>query len=334
MIQVLVVDDSSFMRVKIKTLLESDPEIRLAGIARTGKEAVEKTLLLKPDVITMDINMPDMSGIGAVEHIMKLTPTPIIMVSSLTSDGTAETIEALEKGAVDTINKAELNGEILIAKVRMAAKAVVNTSALFSQTNAIPLQATGRSFSIIGIGISTGGPKALSEFIPEISQDISAGIVIAQHMPSAFIKSLAERLDAESKIRVKEAANGEILHPGCAYICPGGMHMKVKAGGIFSLYPKETFPQCHYVPSADILMSSIGQTYGARALCIIMTGMGSDGLEGVRTAKKQGSYIMAQSEDSCTIYGMPKAIIANHLQHEVVSLADMGSRINQLCIGD
>jgi two-component system chemotaxis response regulator CheB len=332
MIKVLVVDDSSFMRVRIKALLEPYSKIKVIGIARNGADAIEKTLALKPDVITMDINMPDMSGIDAVEQIMKTCPTPIIMISSLTSDGTKETIEALEKGAVDYINKSHLDDESLITKIGMAAQAVVNQSTHQLTTYSSPV--LSKAFSIIGIGISTGGPKALSRMIPELSPNISASIVIAQHMPPVFTKSLAERLDAESKIRVKEAEDQETLVPGWVYICPGGMHMKINPRGIISLHSKEEYPQYHYSPSADILMSSIAKVYGAKALCIIMTGMGSDGLEGIMEAKNQGSYIMAQSEDSCTIYGMPKAIISNKLHDEIFHLNDISKRINQLCTGD
>ena len=331
MIKVLVVDDSSFMRVTIKTLLESDNDIRVSGIARTGKEAIEKVQTLRPDVVTMDINMPDMSGIDAVEHIMKLHPVPIVMISSLTVEGAKETIEALSKGAVDYIDKAQLTKEALIAKVRMVAEAAIPPPALHTTYHVTTALFQSHSFGIIGIGISTGGPKALSRFIPEILPNIPASLVIAQHMPPVFTRSLAERLDLESQIKVKEAEDGDILQPGCAYILPGGMHGKVCTSGVISLLPKEFYPQQHYAPSADILTSSIAQVYGKKALFIIMTGMGSDGLEGIKEAKKQGSYIMAQSESSSTIFGMPKSIITNQLHDEIIHLDDIGHRINHLC---
>lgn len=333
MIKVLVVDDSSFMRVHIKTLLESDNDIKVIGIARTGSEAIDKTSTLKPDVITMDINMPDMSGIDAVEHILRKHPIPIVMISSLTFEGAKETIEALNKGAVDYINKTQLTKETLIAKIRMAVKATVSLPVCQLNDHA-PAPLVNRSFSIIGIGISTGGPKALSKFIPEISPDIPAGIVIAQHMPPVFTKSLAERLDADSKIKVKEAEDGDLLQLGCAYILPGGMHGELKACGTISLHPKEAFPQQHYIPSVDLLMSSIAKAYGDQALCIIMTGMGSDGMQGIKEARKLGCYIMAQSENSSTIYGMPKSIVTNNLHDEIIPLEEIGYRINQLSIGD
>jgi len=331
MIKVLVVDDSSFMRVKIRTLLESDPNIKVIGIARNGIEALDKVLTLKPDVITMDINMPDMSGITAVELIMKECPTPILMVSSLTYDGAKETVIALEKGAIDYIHKDQLTSELLVEKIYLAQNAVIKHP---TQRSIEPTHVSGvrKAFSVIGIGISTGGPKALAKFMPEISSDIKASIVIAQHMPPIFTNSLAERLNAISKITVKEAKNGEPMHPGCAYICPGGMHMMIEKTGIISLYPRDVFPQYRFCPSADALMSSLSKTYGPKALCIIMTGMGSDGLIGIKEAKEHGSYIIAQSQDSSTIYGMPKAVIANNLQDEIVHLDHMGERINQLCI--
>jgi len=331
MIKVLVVDDSSFMRANIKTLLISADDIEVVGIARTGREAIDKTKALKPDVITMDINMPDMSGIDAVEYIMKIHPVPIIMVSSLTFEGAEETIRALEKGAVDYINKAKLNKETLISKIRMAAAASVNIAALGSKEH-IPASSVKHTFKIIGIGISTGGPRALAKFLPELSPDISASIVIAQHMPPLFTKSLAERLNAECKIKVKEAEDGELLLPGCAYILPGGKHGKLNNNGTVSLYTKEEFPEQLYTPSADLLISSMAHIYKNKALCIIMTGMGNDGLEGAREIKKHGGYVITQSESTSTIFGMPKAVIQNNLYDEIVHLDDLGLRINQLSI--
>lgn len=330
MIKVLIVDDSSFMRVRIRECLKVDPMIKVIGIARNGMDAIYKTLSLKPDVITMDISMPEMSGISATEHIMEKCPTPIIMISSLVHNGARETIEALNKGAVDYINKDKLSSSILIEKIHLAKDAIIHPYINKTQDNS-PSKTLNRDFSVIGIGISTGGPKALSNFIPHISPYISTSILIAQHMPPIFTQSLAERLNAESKIRVKEAEDGELIEGGCGYICPGGMHMIVEKSNIISLYPKEKFPRYHFSPSADLLMASLSNIYGSDALCIIMTGMGSDGLEGVKKAKDNNSYIIAQSQESSTIYGMPKAIISNNLQDEILHLDDMARRINELC---
>lgn len=330
MIKVLIVDDSSFMRVKIRELLGLDPNIKVVGIARNGIDAIDKAILLKPDVITMDINMPGMSGITAVERIMEKSPTPIIMLSSLAHHGAKETIEALNKGAIDYINKDELSPTILAEKIYLANDAIIAPHGNKNPINELP-KILDRDFSVIGIGISTGGPKALSRFIPQISPDIKASILIAQHMPPLFTQSLAERLDAESQIKVKEAEDEEKLEPGWAYICPGGMHMLIENRGSISLYPKKGFPKYHFTPSSDLLMASISKIYGAGALCIIMTGMGSDGLEGVKIAKGNKSYVIAQSQNSSTIYGMPKAIIANSLQDEILHLDNIAERINQLC---
>lgn len=331
MIKVLIVDDSSFMRVRIRECLEENPNIKVVGIARNGIDAIQKTMTLKPDVITMDINMPKMSGITAVEHIMAECPTPIIMISSFALDGAKETVEALNKGAIDYINKDELSAAILAEKIYLAKDAVIDHHTSEKRVNDSVKDPLYRDFSIIGIGISTGGPKALNRFIPLIMPDIRASILIAQHMPPLFTRSLAERLDAESKIRVKEAQDQELIMPGYAYICPGGMHITVEQRGVISLYEKKDYPKHHFTPSADLLMASISKVYGPEALCMIMTGMGSDGLEGIRIAKENKSYIIAQSQNSSTIYGMPKAIISNNLQDEILHLDDIADRINLLC---
>lgn len=351
MIKVLIVDDSSFMRVKIRSLLDTCPDIKVIGIARDGLDAVEKNNILKPDVITMDINMPDLSGIQAVERIMRECPTRILMVSSLTYEGAAETVEALEKGAVDYIHKDSMTEKSLIEKIRMAMAAVITpVSSCIDGTSVaardfkpgtwesekregqrIEVVLPHRPFRLVAIGISTGGPRALANFIPQLSPDIRASIVIGQHMPPAFTKPLAERLNKESRVRVKEAEDGELLFPGHVYICPGGMHMKLLKKDVISLYPKENFHEYHYCPSADLLMASASLTYGKSALLIIMTGMGADGMEGIKTARTQGSYVLAQSEETSTIYGMPKAIISNNLHDEIVHLNQVAERINRLC---
>lgn len=351
MIKVLIVDDSSFMRVKIRSLLETNPDIRIVGIARNGLDAVEKTHILKPDIITMDINMPGLSGIEAVERIMRECPTRILIVSSLAYEGAAETVEALEKGAVDYIHKDTMNEKSLIDKIQMAMDAVITPLPSCADSIAATIEDIRPSikksfdrdvqivdrvipqkpFRLVAIGISTGGPKALANIIPQISPDIRASIVIGQHMPAAFTKPLAERLNKESRVRVKEAEDGEPLIPGYVYICPGGMHMKLQKKDVISLCPKENFLEYHYCPSADLLMASASLAYGRSALLIIMTGMGADGMEGIKTARAQGSYVLAQSEETSTIYGMPKAIISHNLQDEIVHLNQIADRINRLC---
>ncbi|HOB19219.1 MAG TPA: chemotaxis response regulator protein-glutamate methylesterase [Candidatus Atribacteria bacterium] len=328
MLKVLIVDDSSFMRMRIRILLESDPDIEIVGIARDGFEAIEKTRRLKPDVITMDLKMPGMSGTEAVERIMRENPTPVIMISSFTFDGAQETVDALSRGAVDYIQKESITRDELLRKVYTAQKAHLD---LKKSATTEPADMASRSFSIVGIGISTGGPKALAELLPAISPDIDASIVIAQHMPPAFTASLAVRLDQEASITVKEAEDGEVLKPAHAYICPGGMHMTVTAMGTIALAEKDRYPDQKFSPSVDLLMASLGEAYGDKAMCIIMTGMGSDGVEGVKAARQRGSFIAAQSEDSCTIYGMPKAVVESGLHDRIIHLDDIARHINVLC---
>jgi len=321
-------------------MLEIDPSMKVIGVARNGMEAIEKSLILKPDVITMDMTMPDMDGIEAVEKIMYQNPTPIIMISAITRAGANATIRALEKGAIDYVNKSELNPDILIKKIYLAADigkrmAKNSNTSNFNSINIDNIQPPAnnrieQNFSVVGIGISTGGPKALNQVIPLLNANLPVAILIAQHMPPLFTRSLAERLDSVSKIKVKEAEDGEKILSGNAYICPGGMHMAIEKPDIITLYPKSKFNYL-YVPSVDLLMASIGNTYGKEGLCIIMTGMGSDGLAGIKSAKEKGSYVLAQSEASSTIYGMPKAIIENKLQDEIVDLKNMAERINCLC---
>ncbi len=331
MLKVLIVDDSPFMRVRINLFLDSEPGIKVVGIARDGYEAIEKTKHLKPDVITMDYEMPEMSGLEAVEHIMSECPTPIIMVSSFTYDGAETTIKALRKGAVDYLHKEELTKEDLISKIYLAKDAKLEPLPLTDENLA---DMDNRRFSVVGIGISTGGPRALSSLLPKISPKISASIVIAQHMPASFTASLAERLNKDSAITVKEAEHGELLRPAYAYICPGGMHMYIEKNSTISLFSKDRFSSVYkYTPSVDLLFTSLSKSHRDQAMAIIMTGMGSDGAEGAKEAKDAGAYIMAQSEDSCTIYGMPRVVVEKNLHDDIIHLDNIAKRINSLCTG-
>jgi len=334
LIKVLIVDDSAFMRVKIRSIIESDPNMRVIGVARNGLEAVEKVKTLQPDVVTMDILMPRMSGIEAVEMIMKERPTPILLISALTREGINDTIKALEMGAIDYIQKDQLQQHILIEKIYTISKGSISSGKQKKDKqqvqNYILPELTVNNFSIVCIGVSTGGPKALAEVIPYIRPSISAPIVIAQHMPPLFTRFLAERLNSISEIPVMELEDNQQLLPGHAYICPGGMNIAIEKRDLAFLYPKEKFNYAHS-PSVDLLMKTAGKIYGANALCVIMTGMGADGLEGIREARKSGSYVIAQSESTCTIYGMPKAIIQNNLHNEIADLENIADRINMLC---
>lgn len=336
LIKVLIADDSAFMRMQIRSIIESDPNIKVVGVARNGLEAVEKVHALKPDIVTMDIVMPRMSGIEAVERIMATRPTPVILISSLTGQEVELTLRALENGAIDYVSKEQLSEDVLLKKIYVAIESNPYGTSQEKQPEgdkAVPAALPSRDgYAIVCIGVSTGGPKALAEVIPKIRPSITASIVIAQHMPAIFTKSLAQRLDSISAVPVIEAQHNQALQPGHVYICPGAMNIAIEKRNLVSLYPKDMFDYIH-APSVDLLMETAGNVYGPEALCIIMTGMGSDGLAGIQKAKKAGSYVIAQSAASCTVFGMPKAIIEHGLQDEIVDLGNIASRINALCAG-
>jgi len=342
-IRVLVVDDSAFIRHALVMMLESDPHIKVVGSAKDGREAVEKAAALKPDVITMDVEMPGMDGIAALKQIMAARPVPVIMLSSLTLDGARVTFDALDLGAVDFIPKnlsdiaVDIIGikKVLIEKV----KAVANQEGASMQPNrppspaslrvAIPPRITAaRKVSIVAIGTSTGGPKALQDILPRLPANFPVPIVIAQHMPANFTKPFAERLDQLSQLAVKEAEDGEPIKSGIAYVAPGRGHMQLVRGrtgeSLIRVSVNEDFI---YRPSVDFLMMSVAELYSARALGVILTGMGNDGLKGLSAMKKCGSRILAQNEASCVVYGMPKAVVEAGIADKVVGIDAMADEI-------
>lgn len=329
MIKVLIVDDSALMRKVIADILEKDREIRVIGIAKNGKEALEKIPKLKPDLITLDIEMPMMDGISTLEEIVKKYKIPVVMLSSLTVKGADLTLKALEIGAVDFITKpknifnigSKYEKDKLIEKVKMASKTKVKKSSLYNN-NIKNIQKHKKNImkktdyidkpydSIIAIGTSTGGPKALQEIIPKIPYNINASIVVVQHMPAGFTKSLANRLDSISQIKVKEGENGEKLRRGYCYIAPGDFHMSVEQNkeGIFIRLDKNP-PISGLRPAADVLLKSVSKLNKIKKVGVILTGMGSDGAEGISQLKKSNSYTIAESEESCVVFGMPKSAI-------------------------
>jgi len=345
-VNVLIVDDSAFMRNALTTMLSSDPEIKVIATARDGVEAVEKVALLKPDIVTMDVEMPRMDGIEALRLIMDKTPVPVIMVSSLTIDGAQETLTALEYGAVDFIpkNLSELSINIvkikamLIDKVKQIARsgAGKRRRALSVEQRAavvpkvLPVRATGeRRVSVVAIGTSTGGPRALQDILPLLPKDFPVPIVIAQHMPPNFTKPFADRLNQLSQITVKEAEEGESLRPGVALIAPGRGHMKVsRPRGIETVVNiSEAREEFIYRPSVDYLMQSIAEFFPGRALGVILTGMGNDGAKGLAALKQSGGRIFAQNEESCVVYGMPRAVVDAGIADKVLSIEEMAGEI-------
>jgi two-component system chemotaxis response regulator CheB len=345
-VSVLIVDDSAFMRNALTSMLTSDPEIKVCGTARDGVEAVEKVALLKPDVVTMDVEMPRMDGLEALRLIMDKTPVPVIMVSSLTVEGAQTTLDALEHGAVDFIpkNLSELSINIvkikamLIDKVKQIARSnasrkmrrIAPKTGEVPKPRIMPTLSTGaRRVGVVAIGMSTGGPRAIQEIIPRLPKDFPVPIVMAQHMPPNFTKPFAERLNQLSQVTVKEAEEGEPLRPGVVLIAPGRGHMKVsRPRGIETVVNiSENKEDFIYRPSVDYLMQSIAELFPGRALGVILTGMGNDGAKGLAAMKQTGCRIFAQNEETCVVYGMPRAVVEAGIADKVLSIEEMAGEI-------
>jgi len=319
--RVLVVDDSAFMRRAITNMLESDSSIEVVDTARNGREGVEKVKSLKPDVITLDIEMPDMDGLTALRHIMSECPTPVVMCSSLTSEGSHATLRALHLGAIDFVSKdaSQVSLKImdlqddLIAKVKTAARSRIRKARKSSVTPAVVDQVPTldpRRIDLVVIGSSTGGPPVVESLLKSVPADFCAPIVIAQHMPVLFTKSLAERLDERCAVSVFHAENRMMLVPGSAYILPGGQHGRVvrRLDRKLSLNVSEKPVEAVYKPSVNELMRSAAECCKDRALGIMLTGMGDDGCVGAERLVSAGGTLIAQNEETCVVYGMPKAV--------------------------
>ena len=341
-IQVLVVDDSTFMRKSLSAMLTSDPRIAVAGMARNGEEALQQVKALKPDVVTMDVEMPGMNGIEAVRRIMAECPVPIVMVSSLTTESAEDTLKALEYGAVDYIPK-QL-GDVVIRifdiKTELVSKVITASQAtgkLAIRRPSGPMAAivkpaggalsahsvsVTRGNHIVAIGCSTGGPQALMEVLPHFPADFPAAIVIVQHMPKTFTKPFADRMNQICPLEVKEAVDGEEVRAGVVLIAPGGLQFRVKkkniTTNIVSLSPN--YEKHLHAPAADIMLQSVAALYGERGIGIILTGMGHDGLEGMKALKASKGRTIAQDENTCIVYGMPKAVVEAGCADKIVPL--------------
>jgi len=354
-ITVVVVDDSAFMRKALSSMLEKDPEIRVVATARDGQEGLELIRKHNPDVVTLDIEMPRMDGLTALRHIMMEMPRPVLMVSSLTVEGAEATLKALELGAVDFIPKQLSKVSLDIVKIEedlqdkvkqisrrrfmppRAARPVrpagaAGVSAGGAAAAAMPRMVasrTGRPLrDVVAIGVSTGGPPAVQKVLSQLPADFPASILIAQHMPAAFTGPFAKRLDGVCKIKVKEAEPGDKAMPGTAYVAPGGKHIRLEMrGGRMEIIVTQEPAEALYKPSANVLMESVGNLVGRRALGVILTGMGSDGAEGMRVLKQKGGRAFAQSDATCVVYGMPKAIVDAGLADEIHDIDDMAEAI-------
>jgi len=321
MIRVLVVDDSALVRVALTDILNKTKDIKVIDTARNGKEAIEKVLKLKPDVITLDIKMPVMDGLTALKIIMEKQSTPVIMLSAMTKEGAKETIEALKLGAVDFIPKPSASYDLstiadeLIQKIRAVATTTPNIIRLQNLKRFRGEVVRGcwnkcKGNICVLIGSSTGGPSALEQIIPRLPSDIPAPIFIVQHMPPNFTQQLADRLNSISEVEVKEAENNERVKNGVAYIAPGGKHMKVRrVFDIVRIKIVDGKPVNAVKPSVDVTAESVVQSYGGNVVGVILTGMGSDGAYGMKMIKDAGGLTIACSQDTCVIFGMPKAAI-------------------------
>ncbi len=392
---VLIVDDSNFFQVRLKEIINEHPELKVVGIAANGREAVDMARELKPDIISMDYEMPYMDGVSAIKLILSERPVPIVMFSSLTYEGARTTLDALAAGAVDFIpknfaevsrNSADLKRKLHETLVTFAKKSSVrvppaalsaapsiapnegpgsprkpetrprtqeplgrkegfapspmpNVSAATPVTPAQPVvsaplvqKPAGKALRgrvrLVVIGSSTGGPMALTEVLMQLGANFSVPIVVVQHMPPNFTKALAERLDRQCQVRVKEAASGDQLVPGYVYIAPGGHQLIFERGrGTLKVLPGDE--RMNYKPSVDITFASAANEFAGAVLGVVLTGMGADGCEGARLLKDRAATIWGQDEASCVVYGMPKAVATAGLTDEVLSLAHIARKLGQ-----
>ncbi|TBU95373.1 protein-glutamate methylesterase/protein-glutamine glutaminase [Phytopseudomonas dryadis] len=368
LVKVLVVDDSGFFRRRVSEILSADPNITVVGTATNGREAIDQALALKPDVITMDYEMPLMDGITAVRSIMQRCPTPVLMFSSLTHEGARVTLDALDAGAVDFLPKnfedisrnPDKVKQLLCEKVHSISRSNRRGFGAASLTppaggapsrplagasapaRAQPAPAASgassgssptpkrKAYKLVAIGTSTGGPVALQRVLTQLPASFPAPIVLIQHMPAAFTKAFAERLDKLCKINVKEAEDGDILRPGLAILAPGGKQMMIDGRGVIRILPGDE--RLNYKPCVDITFGSASKSYHDKVLAVVLTGMGADGREGARLLKQGGSQVWAQDEASCVIYGMPMAVVKANLADAVYPLDDIGRHLVEACL--
>jgi two-component system chemotaxis response regulator CheB len=342
-IRVLICDDSLVAREMLATILASDPEIEVVGMAENGQEAVDAVARLRPDLVTMDIHMPKMDGLQATERIMAFTPTPILVVSSsVHGEGIGRAFDALSSGALEVIKKPEPKdwadldaiGRDVIRKVKILSKVRVITHIKGRRT---PMSTHGApvpahvvppgKIGLVAIGSSTGGPSALLQVLGRLPKDFPVPIVVAQHIADGFIPGLVSWLDAGCKIWVRAANHGESLEPGCAYFAPTGQNMEVDGTHVRFVDP---LPGQLYVPSADTLFESVARAYGNRAVGVLLTGMGADGAKGLKALRDRGAPTIAQDEESSTVFGMPKSAIEMGAARTVLPVHEIAGELQAL----
>jgi two-component system chemotaxis response regulator CheB len=357
--RVLVVEDSTFMRRVLETIFNSDDQLQVVGHATDGREAIALSESLKPDVITMDLNMPHMDGLQATAHIMTTNPRPIVVVSSETREGAAKTLKALELGAIEFVTKPSAGVDLdmqsakeeLIRKVRMAAKVkVVRTASrmvtavqgagtgpaapvqrvrLAQPTPIVPAELR---FPVVVLAASTGGPATVMRMAPGFTKDFPAAVFLVQHMPAAFTTQYALQLAEFTGVRVKEAEAGEPVQPGTLYICPGGQHLRVTPTGRIQL-DSTTGRIEGYLPNIDVTMESIAAYAGAMSIAVVLTGMGCDGARGARAIKSAGGLVLAQDEATSVIFGMPAEAIRAGVVDQVLGIDDIYPAIEKRVLG-
>ena len=355
--RVLIVDDSTFMRKVLESILNSDDQLQVVGQAKDGREAVTLAESLKPDVITMDINMPHVDGLQATAQIMTTNPRPIVIVSSESREGAASTLKALELGAIEFVAKPSSGIDLdmqsvkddLLRKVRMSAKVrVVRTASRLAST----LQAVGNSpastpqrvaprpqltapldqrFPIVVLGASTGGPATVMRLAPGFTRDFPAAVFLVQHMPATFTTQYAAQLAEFTSIRVKEAEANETVLPGTLYICPGAQHLRVTPAGRIQL--DNTSGRINgYLPNIDVTMETVAAYAGAMSIGVVLTGMGNDGANGAKAIKSAGGMVLAQDEATSVIFGMPAEAIKLSAVDQVLAIDDIYAAIEKRVI--
>ena len=354
-IRVLVVDDSTFMRKVLENIYNGDEQMHVVGSAKDGREAVSMAESLKPDVISMDINMPHVDGLQATAEIMTTNPKPIVIVSSESKEGAASTLRALELGAIEFVAKPsggidldmQSVKEELLRKVRMAAKVrVVRTATRLASSiqgaagsakpaaakASAPASPGDRRFPVVVLAASTGGPATVMRIAPGFTRDFPAAVILVQHMPSTFTSQYAVQLSEFTEIRVKEAESSESLTPGTLYICPGGQHLRVTSSGRIEL--DGTSGRINgYLPNMDVTMESVAAYAGPLGIAAVLTGMGNDGTNGARAIKTAGGLVLAQNEATCVIFGMPGEVIKAGVVDQVLGIDDIYQAIEKRVVG-
>jgi two-component system, chemotaxis family, protein-glutamate methylesterase/glutaminase len=356
--RVLIVDDSAFMRKVLEHIFNGDDQLQVAGHAKDGREAVAMAESLKPDIITMDINMPHMDGLQATAQIMTTNPRPIVIVSSESKEGAASTLKALELGAIEFVGKPSSGVDLdmhsvkdeLLRKVRMAAKVrVVRTASRLALTlqgasgNAAPAKASpavrtapvipaDQRFPVVVLGASTGGPATVMRLAPGFTRDFPAAVFLVQHMPASFTTQYAAQLAEFTSIRVKEAEANETVQPGTLYICPGAQHLRVTPAGRIQL--DSTSGRINgYLPNIDATMETVAAYAGAMSIGVVLTGMGNDGANGAKAIKSAGGMVLAQDEATSVIFGMPAEAIKLAAVDQVLAIDDIYAAIEKRVIG-